>query len=38
MEETGEGGAGGEGQWQPEEPRKRREFIFNLETPRPKGH
>lgn len=28
---------GGEGQWQREELREQREFIFNLETPRPKG-
>lgn len=31
-------GADREGQWQPEEPREKREFIFKLETPRPKKH
>lgn len=31
-------GAGGEGQWQPEEPRERKEFTLKLETLRPQGH
>ena len=35
-EEVGEGGEGGGGQWQWEEPREWREFMFNLETPKPK--